>query len=105
MFSQFFGNYLLHRKLVNTTQLREVLALQDTVRVKIGILAIDAGFMTAPQVDRVHQLQIKMDKRFGEIAIKEGYLNEDQLTDLLGQQNKRHLILSQALIDKGILTF
>ncbi len=105
MFSQFFGNYLLQRKLITANQLREILALQDSVRVKLGILAIDAGYMSGEQVERVHRLQATIDKRFGEIAIDEGFLDEDRLSDLLGQQNSRHLLISQALIDKEIMTF
>ena len=105
MFSQFFGNYLLRRKFITLDQLKEVLALQDTVRVKLGILAMDAGYMTAEQVDRTHRLQTSMDKRFGEIAIDEGFLDEDQLSELLGQQNKRHLLISQALVDRNHLSF
>jgi hypothetical protein len=105
MFSQFFGNYLLQQKLISTDALRGVLALQDSVRVKLGVLAIDAGYMTAEQVNKVHRLQSWVDKRFGEIAIEEGFLDEDKLSNLLGQQNSRHLLISQALIDKNILTF
>ncbi len=105
MFSQFFGNYLLKNGLVTAEQLREVLALQDTVRVKLGILAIDAGFMTAEQVERTNQLQAQVDKRFGEIAIEEGYMTEEQLSELLGKQSNRHLLLSQAFIDKEIFSF
>ncbi|KHK00199.1 hypothetical protein [Desulfovibrio sp. TomC] len=105
MFSQFFGNYLRKRGCITLEQMREVLALQDSVRVKLGVLAIDAGFMTAAQVEEVHNLQAKIDKRFGEIAIDQGILDQEKLSLLLGQQNKRHLFISQALIDKGIMTF
>jgi hypothetical protein len=105
MFSQFFGNYLRKRGCITFEQLRDVLALQDSVRVKLGVLAIDAGYMSAAQVEEVHNLQSKLDKRFGEIAIDFGILDEDKLSILLGQQNKRHLFISQALIDKGIMTF
>lgn len=105
MFSQFFGNYLLKRGIITAPQLREVLALQDSVRVKLGVLAIDAGHMTAEQVEHTNALQAQIDKRFGEIAIDNGYMTEDNLTELLGQQNKRHLLISQALIDKELLTF
>ncbi|QLA16879.1 hypothetical protein [Desulfolutivibrio sulfoxidireducens] len=105
MFSHFFGHYLLEKKHITPGQLREVLALQDSVRVKIGILAIDAGYMTAAQVETVHRLQATFDMRFGEIAIGKGYLTEETLTDLLSRQSKRHLLVSQALADKGILTF
>ena len=105
MFGQFFGNYLLQRKLITVDQLRDVLTLQDSVKVKIGIMAIDAGYMNARQVEQVHRLQASVDKRFGEIAIGEGYLNEEQLSELLARQNARHLLISQALIDKEIMTF
>lgn len=105
MFSQFFGNYLRKRGCITREQLRDVLTLQDAVRVKLGVLAIDAGYMTASQVEEVHLLQSKMDKRFGEIAIERGYLDEERLALLLGRQNKRHLFISQALIDKGIMNF
>uniref|UniRef100_I2Q6M5 Chemotaxis phosphatase CheX-like domain-containing protein n=1 Tax=Desulfovibrio sp. U5L TaxID=596152 RepID=I2Q6M5_9BACT len=105
MFSQFFGNYLRKRGCITFEQMREVLALQDSVRVKLGVLAIDAGYMSAAQVEEVHSLQSRIDKRFGEIAIDMGILDEEKLSVLLGQQNKRHLFISQALIDKGIMTF
>ena len=105
MFSQFFGNYLRKRGCITLEQLREVLALQDSVRVKLGVLAIDAGYMTAAQVEEVHNLQSTIDKRFGEIAIDRGILDQDKLSALLGQQNKRHLFISQALIDKGVMSF
>jgi hypothetical protein len=105
MFSQFFGNYLRKRGCITLEQMRDVLALQDTVRVKLGILAIDAGYMTAEQVEKVHGLQAKMDKRFGEIAIELGLIDEEKLSSLLGQQNKRHLFISQALIDMGVMSF
>jgi len=105
MFSQFFGNYLRTRGCITFEQMRDVLALQDSVRVKLGVLAIDAGYMTAAQVEEVHNLQSTMDKRFGEIAIEKGLLDEAKLSILLGQQNKRHLFISQALIDKGIMGF
>jgi hypothetical protein len=105
MFSQFFGNYLRKRGCITLEQMREVLSLQDSVRVKLGVLAIDAGYMNAAQVEEVHNRQSKIDKRFGEIAIDMGILDEEKLSLLLGQQNKRHLFISQALIDKGIMTF
>jgi len=105
MFSQFFGNYLRKRGCITNEQMRDVLALQDSVRVKLGVLAIDAGYMDAKQVEKVHGLQSKMDKRFGEIAIELGLLDEEKLSNLLSHQNKRHLFISQALLDKGIMTF
>ncbi len=105
MFSHFFGNYLLNQKLIKPKQLQHILELQDSTHVKLGILAIDAGYMTANQVAKVNQIQARIDKQFGEIAIEYGYLSEAQLSQLLGQQNKRYLFISQVLIDEGIMTY
>jgi hypothetical protein len=60
--------------------------------------------MNSMQVQKVHQKQAKTDKTFGEIAIKLGYLNEQDLNRLLSAQKEAYLELSQALIDKNYLT-
>ncbi|MHC1713390.1 MAG: chemotaxis protein CheX [Solidesulfovibrio sp.] len=105
MFSHYFGNHLLSRRLLTPAQLKEILTSLDSVHIKLGMLAIESGLMTAHQVGEVHTLQISLDKRFGEIAVERGYLSPSSLEDLLGRQNKRHLALSQALLDKGWFDF
>lgn len=104
MFSQYFGNYLLNKKLITTKNLKEALEYQKSIHVKLGILAINLGYMNSTQIQEVHQQQMKIDKRFGEIAIDLGYLNEPQLQNLLTTQKQGYLQLSQALIDKQYLT-
>lgn len=104
MFSQYFGQYLLNKGILSADQLSEVLELEKSVRVKLGILAMDAGYMTALQVEKIHKLQRTQDKRFGELAIDQGFLTSDQVDDLLAIQDQRHLSLSQAIVDKEFLT-
>lgn len=104
MFSQLFGQYLWKKGLLSTEQLKEVLDLEKSTHVKIGVLAINSGLLNANQVQEVHSLQTVQDKRFGEIAIEKGYITETQLEELLSQQKKGHLLLSQAILDKGYLT-
>ncbi len=104
MFSAFFGHYLLNEKLVSAEQLSSALEAQDKIRLKLGTLAINAGYMTGEQVEMVHQQQISQDKRFGDLAIEAGFLDEDKLTELLGQQKSEHLMLAQALVDLDILS-
>lgn len=104
MFSAFFGHYLLNEGVVTTRQLSKTLELQDQVRLKLGVIAINDGFLTAEQVEAIHGIQASKDRRFGEIAMTEGYLQEAQLVHLLKQQQSEHLLLSQSLIDQGILT-
>lgn len=104
MFTQLFGNYLLNEKIVTKQQLIEALEVQKLVKVKLGVLAINAGLMTPAQVDEVHAEQQRADKRFGDIAVEKGYLKEKDVDKLLSQQKSGQLILGQALVDKGYLT-
>ncbi len=103
MFSAFFGNYLLNKGVVTSEQLNKVFNTQKRTRLKLGVLAINSKFMTAANVNHVHQLQTTLDRRFGEIAIIKGYLTDDQLADLLTKQKSEHLILAQALVDANVM--
>jgi len=49
-------------------------------------------------------MQKKVDKRFGELAIEEGIINEEQLNTMLTTQKQGHLLLGQALIDRNYFT-
>jgi hypothetical protein len=104
MFTQFFGNYLLDNKLVTIEQLIEVLELESSTHVKLGVLAMNAGYMTADQVDRVHYMQTQVDKRMGDIAVDLGFLTSEQVEELLSKQGTSYLSLGQALVDKGYIT-
>ncbi len=104
MFSQYFGNFLLNKKLVSTQELKDALEYQKSIRVKLGVLAINLGYMNSSQVQELHQQQMRVDKKFGEIAIELGYLTPQQLQNLLDTQKQGHLQLSQALVDKSYLT-
>ncbi|KNZ40715.1 hypothetical protein [Acetobacterium bakii] len=104
MFNQYFGNYLLEKKLIKPEELKKVLAEQKSVKVKLGVLAMDSGYMNAMQVDSIHKLQAAKDQKFGELAIAEGHLTENQLTEILNMQKKSNVLLGQALIEKGFFT-
>lgn len=104
MFTQFFGSFLLNKKIVSPANLRVALEKKDTTRVKLGVLAINAGYMTAKQVDEVHRKQATVDKRIGDIAVEMGYLTEAQVEELLSSQKTGCLLLGQALVDMGCLT-
>ena len=44
MITQFFGNYLLNEHLVTPNQLIEALQEKNNTRLKLGVLAINAGY-------------------------------------------------------------
>ncbi|MHB1418684.1 MAG: chemotaxis protein CheX [Bacillota bacterium] len=104
MFGQYFGQYLLQKRIITPEALLEVLEYQKTVNLKLGLLAVNAGLMTPVQVETVHHAQRQRDQKFGEIAIEFGFLTPGQLEELLRTQKRGHLLISQALIDKNILT-
>jgi CheY-specific phosphatase CheX len=104
MFSQYFGNYLLTKGIITLEQLKDVMHIQKSVHVKIGILAVNSGLLTATQVEEIHNLQTRMDKRFGELAVEKGYINIDQLEGILSVQQNAYLMLGQALMDRDYMT-
>lgn len=103
MYAQFFGNYLLSKNVVTSEQLIQAMHKKSSTQIRLGTLAIHAGYMTASEVDRVIIMQTHQDKRFGEIAISEGYLTEVQVAELLKQQKPDFLLLGQALVEDGII--
>lgn len=104
MFTQFFGNYLLNENLVTPEQLIEGLQAKSSTRMKLGVLAINAGYMSSSQVEMVHMKQSMMDKRFGDIAVELGFVTSEQIDELLSQQPQGYLLLGQAFVDKGYMT-
>lgn len=103
MYAQFFGNYLLSRNVVTREQLIQAMKKKATEHMKLGTLAIHAGYMTAQEVDQVIIMQTHQDKRFGELAIMEGYLTDIQVAELLKNQGPDFLLLGQVLVDEGII--
>ncbi len=104
MFTQFFGNYLLNQNLISPEQLFDGLQAKKNTRMKLGVLAINAGYMTAAQVEMVHMKQSTMDKRFGDIAVECGFVTSEQIDELLSQQPQGYLLLGQTFVDKGYMT-
>lgn len=105
MFNKYFKNYILTKNITTNTQLEKLLSKRISTRVKLGVLAIESGYMNALQLNKVHKLQALHDKRFGEISIDEGYLTEEKLLELLSKQKNSQVMLGQLLVDDGILTY
>lgn len=104
MFTHFFGSYLLNHRLVTPAQLNKALELQSSVHVKLGVLAIHAGYLTAAQVDELHRIQATRDIRIGDLAVELGYMTAGQVDELLAAQKPGYLALGQALVDSGAMT-
>lgn len=104
MVDYILGNYLVETGKITDEQLKETLEKQDSVRVKLGLIAVSEGMMTLAQTDEVNKLQAIMDQRFGDIAVSKGYLTEEQVGKLLKQQGNAYLMFVQTLVDNGYIT-
>ncbi|MBF4694832.1 hypothetical protein [Fusibacter ferrireducens] len=105
MFNQYFGYYLLSKNIITKEKLKFVLSDENKTRVKLGVLAIDAGYMTSSEVTEIHKMQMAQDRRFGDLAVEKGFLSEDQLMLLLSKQKESHTTLGQVLVDENIMNY
>ena len=99
MVEYILGNYLVETGKITAEQLAYTLADQDTVRVKLGLIAVAEGMMTLEQTAEVNRLQALMDQRFGDIAVQKGYLTDEQVGKLLKKQGNAYLSFIQTLVD------
>ncbi len=104
MFGVYFGKYLQDVGVLSAEQYEEIIESSRTARVKMGLLAVNEGFMTEAQAEEVNQIQAMQDARFGDIAVSKGYLTDDQVMLLLKKQGDSYLLFVQALIERNILT-
>lgn len=104
MIEYILGNYLVDTGKITREQLKSVIEHQDSVRVKLGLIAVTEGMMTTQQAEEVNILQAVKDKRFGDIAIEEGYLTQEQVDKLLKQQGNAYLTFIQYLLEEDLVT-
>lgn len=97
------GNYLVETGKISKEQLQAILDGAGRVRVKLGLIAVAEGLMSIEQADEVNRLQAVMDKRFGQIAVENGYLTEEQVGLLLDKQGDEYLIFLQTLVDLQVM--
>ncbi len=103
MFSQLFGEFLTQKNVISKEVLQEVLAQQNSTRVKLGTIAVAAGYLTEAQAEEINYLQTQQDKRFGDIALDKGYLTMTQLSELLDQQGNAFMKFLQILTEKNCI--
>ena len=101
MYTQFFGNYLLANGYVTRDQLFSAMRQEADQHMKLGTLALHAGYMNAAQVDDVVIHQTHQDNRFGELV---GLVNDNIIYLGCIHQTPAFLSLGQVLLDEGVLT-
>ncbi len=104
MVEYILGNYFVESGKITQEQLKMIIEKQDSVRVKLGLIAVSEGLMTLEQTEDVNLLQTIKDKRFGDIAVEEGYLTPEQVEKLLKKQGNAYLVFIQNLLDEELVT-
>ena len=104
MVEHIFGKYLVDNGKISKEQLEQAIEKQNSVRVKLGLIAVEEGLLTVDESDEINRLQTVMDQRFGDIAVSMGYLSTDQVEKLLKKQGNAYLAFVQALVDDELVT-
>ncbi len=103
MFELYFGKYLVEKNKITPSQYETILKQQQNTRAKLGLLAVSERLLTTRQAEEIHDIQKKMDRRFGDIAIEKGYLLAEEVTYLLNIQGNPYVQFVQTCIDNNIL--
>ena len=105
MYSQFFGNYLFSNEYITKEQLLSALSRQPKTTLLFSTKALYLGSMSAQEIQHVNQLQKDEGKKFNEIAIKYGYLDQHQVMEILNTPVPNFLILGQIFVKDEIFTY
>lgn len=100
-----FAMSLVDNGAISCEELFEALKLQMHSRPQLGALAIETRRLTCRQVFAILRAQCdEPDVLFGELAVRLGYLTDDDLQQLLVEQAARATPLADVLIDHGFLS-
>jgi hypothetical protein len=97
------GNHLVRKGLVSAEQMLRALDLQMKKRIPIGQLAVQTGHLTVGQVFKILSIQAEQRRRFGQIAVELGFLSKRGLEDLLAVQTLRSPSLGDILVSMGAI--
>ena len=98
---QFFGQYLIERKVITPEQLLDAIAYQEATNKLIGEVAIELGLLTYDQVQDIIDEQSITDKEFGGVAMDLGLLTPEDLIKVIKYQAQSRVIIGEILVKKG----
>jgi len=104
MSNQFFGQYLLEKGLLNTQQLLTSIGLQKEANPPLGELAIREGFIDEIAASKINAEQQRTDMRFGELAVSMGLMTEEQVSLLFHTQKEIKKFFGEIVVEQGYLT-
>lgn len=104
MFGLYFGHYLVDKNKISQSQFNNLMQQHHKTRAKLGLIAVAEKLLTPKQSDEINEIQKKMDRRFGDVAIEKGYLLKEEVTYLLNQQGNSYLRFIQLFTEQNIMS-
>ena len=101
---KFFGQFLIQRGEVDAGHIREALERMEPTNRSLGELAVEAGFLSGADAERVNAAQHRQDQPFGKLAVEMRLLTTEQLEATLRKQEQSRLRLGEALLQLGHLS-
>lgn len=96
------GQYLFYRGLISYRQLIEAIVWQKRGRPVVGMLARRWGWLDEKEVDEILRQRLR-GERFGETAVRCGYLSQEELHSILVRQRLLQPRIGRYFVEKGIL--
>ena len=103
MFGGFFGEYLVNAGVITAEQLQAAVAAQRENNALLGHIAISQDLISKSDLEMILSLQIERHKKLGTIAVESGILTTDQVQELLTIQAQNHQYLGDALVRLELL--
>jgi len=101
--SLMIGQYLYYSGLISWQTLIEAICWQWRQRPKLGQIAIAWGLISSPDVIRILTVR-NLNEKFGECALRVGYISNFDLLALVGKQRQLQRPLGEYFITSGILS-
>ena len=98
-----FGQFLFYSGLVSWKTYIQALLWQRRQRPLLGQIAMDWGMLTLPDIRQILASR-KLGEKFGESAVRQGYLKAYNLLALLGKQRRLQSRLGEYFLQNGWLT-
>lgn len=97
------GEFLYYSKLISWRTLISSIVHQYKMRPKIGDLCCKMNFLTRDEINNILR-NIKYSEKFGETAVRLGFLSSYNVMVTLGVQKKINLPIGRYFIDNNIFT-
>ncbi len=103
MSRQFFGHFLIQRRVITVEQLRDALRLVERTSPTLGHLAVQLQMLSPARRDELEEESRATGHTFEELLEQERLLNQAQINELLQQSATMRRGLSDALLQLELL--